>query len=82
MLDQDTKLNLRGYSIIGGQSREGNGAAFRGADPAGDGAKFEPDYHCASIADLNDAADLAEVPFVAFRKFSGRERGYFLRQYC
>ena len=78
MLDQETKLNLRGYSIIDGQSIEGNGATFRGVDPA-KGVQLEPVYHCASIADLNRAADLAEEAFVAFRKLSGRERGRFLR---
>src|SRR3984957_16096471 len=78
MLDQDTKLNLRGYSIIGGQSIEGDGAAFHGVDPA-KGEQLEPVYHCASIADLNRAADLAEEAFVVFRKLSGRERGRFLR---
>ncbi len=78
MLDQETKLNLRGYSIIDGQSVEGNGVAFRGVDPA-KGEQIEPAYHCASIADLNHAADLAEEAFVAFRKLSGRERGRFLR---
>src|ERR1700723_2661980 len=78
MLDQDTKLNLRGYSIIDGQSIEGSGAAFRGVDPA-TGEQLEPVYHCASIADLNRAADLAEEAFVEYRKLSGRERGRFLR---
>jgi alpha-ketoglutaric semialdehyde dehydrogenase len=83
MLDQETKLNLgghsiRGLSIIGGQSIEGNGATFHGVDPA-KGEQLEPVYHCASIDDLNRAADLAEEAFVAFRKISGRERGRFLR---
>src|ERR1700678_860209 len=78
MLDQDTKLNLRGYSIIGGHSIEGNGTPFHGVDPA-KGEQLEPVYHCASIADLNRAADLAEDAFAAFRKLSGRERGRFLR---
>jgi 2,5-dioxopentanoate dehydrogenase len=76
--DQETKLNLRGYSIINGQSHEGNGAMFRGVDPA-KGEQLEPVYHCASIADLNRAADLAEEAFVVYRKLSGRERGRFLR---
>ena len=78
MLDQETKINLRGYSIIDGQSHAGGGAAFRGVDPA-KGEQLEPTYHCASIEDLNRAADLAEEAFVAFRKLSGRERGRFLR---
>jgi NADP-dependent aldehyde dehydrogenase len=79
MLDQDTKLSPRGYSIIDGQSTEGDGAAFHGVDPA-KGEQLEPVYHCASIADLNRAADLAEEAFVAYRKLSGRERGRFLRR--
>jgi alpha-ketoglutaric semialdehyde dehydrogenase len=78
MLDQETTLNLRGYSIIDGQSREGNGVAFHSVDPA-KGEQLEPVYHCASIDDLNHAADLAEEAFVVYRKLSGRERGHFLR---
>ncbi len=78
MLDQDTKLNLRGYSIIGGHSIEGNGTPFHSVDPA-KGEQLEPVYHCASIDDLNHAAELAEEAFVAFRKLLGRERGRFLR---
>ena len=78
MSDQKTELNLRGYSIVDGQSRETGGATFHGVDPA-TGARLEPVYHCASLADLNHAADLAEEAFVAYRKLSGRERGRFLR---
>jgi NADP-dependent aldehyde dehydrogenase len=78
MLEQKTELSLQGYSIIGGQSHEGNGATFHGVDPA-KGVQLEPVYHCASLIDLNHAAELAEEAFVAFRKLSGRERGRFLR---
>ncbi len=78
MLDQKTELNLRGYSIIDGQSRESDGATFHGLDPA-KGETLEPVYHCALLADLNRAADLAEEAFIAYRKLSGRERGRFLR---
>jgi NADP-dependent aldehyde dehydrogenase len=78
MLDQKTELNLRGYSIIGGQSLETGGAEFRGVDPT-TGAQLEPAYRCASLADLNRAADLAEEAFVVYRKLPGRERARFLR---
>jgi NADP-dependent aldehyde dehydrogenase len=78
MLDQKTELNLRGYSIVDGQSRESTEAAFHGVDPA-TGAKLEPVYHCASLADLNRAADLAEEAFAVYRKLSGREKARFLR---
>ncbi len=78
MLDQKTELNLHGYSIIDGKSLETGGAAFHGIDPS-TGAQLEPLYHCASLEDLNRAADLAEEAFVVYRKLSGRERARFLR---
>jgi NADP-dependent aldehyde dehydrogenase len=78
MLDEKITLDLRGYSIIGGESREGTGAAFYGVDPA-TGARLEPVYRCASIDDLNLAADLAEEAFTTYRKLAGREKGRFLR---
>ena len=78
MLEEKSTLNLHGYSIIDGESRDGNGAAFHGVDPA-TGARLEPVYHCASPDDLNLAADLAEEAFVAYGKLSGREKARFLR---
>ena len=60
------------------KASESTGPAFHGVDPA-TGARLDPVYHCASLADLNHAADLAEEAFVAYRKLSGRERGRFLR---
>ncbi len=80
MLDQKTELNLRGYSIIDGQSTETVGAAFNGVDPA-TGASLEPVYRCASPADVDRAANLAEEAFVAYRKLSGREKARFLRSH-
>ena len=73
MLDQESKLNLRGYSIVDGEI-EGNWRRVSRRRPA-KGEQLEPVYHCASIDDLNLAADLAEEAFVAFRKLSGREQG-------
>ena len=78
MLSQETKLNLRGYSIIDGESSETVGAAFNGVDPA-TGASLEPVYHCASPADVDRAANLAEEAFVTYRKLSGSEKARFLR---
>ena len=52
---------------------------MHGVDPT-TGAHLEPVYHCASLADLNHAADLAEEAFVSYRKLSGHERGPFLRR--
>ena len=79
MPNQETALNLRGNSIIGGESREGAGATFHGVDPA-TGARLDPVYHCASLEDLNLAADLAEEAFASYGKLAGREKGRFLRR--
>jgi alpha-ketoglutaric semialdehyde dehydrogenase len=78
MLSQETKLNLRGYSIIDGQSAETVGADFNGVDPA-TGASLEPVYRCASPADVDRAANLAEEAFVTYRKLSGSQKAHFLR---
>ncbi|HVN92874.1 MAG TPA: aldehyde dehydrogenase (NADP(+)) [Terracidiphilus sp.] len=78
MLEQKTQLNMQGTSIIDGKSADSGGAAFRGVNPA-TGEQLEPVYHCASVADLNRAADLAEEAFVVYRKLPGRERARFLR---
>jgi NADP-dependent aldehyde dehydrogenase len=78
MLDEKTALNLRGNSIIGGESRVGSGASFHGVDPT-TGTRLEPVYHCASLEDLNLAADLAEKAFAAYGKLASREKGRFLR---
>ncbi|MGA2569437.1 MAG: aldehyde dehydrogenase (NADP(+)) [Terracidiphilus sp.] len=78
MLNQETALNLRGNSIIGGESREGSGATFHGVNPA-TGERLEPAYRCASVADLNLAADLAGEAFDVYGRLSGRGKARFLR---
>lgn len=78
MLDEKTELNLRGNSIVGGESREGAGAAFYGVNPA-TGERLQPVYRCASVADLNLAADLAWEAFDVYGRLPGREKARFLR---
>jgi 2,5-dioxopentanoate dehydrogenase len=79
MLEQRTALELHGNSIVGGESRTGTGATFYGMDPA-KGERLEPVYRCASLADLNLAADLAEEAFDVYGKLGGRERAGLLRR--
>jgi NADP-dependent aldehyde dehydrogenase len=71
--------NLQGHSIINGESKAGTGATFYGVDPA-TGERLEPVYHCASVEDLKQAAELADEAFATYRKLSGKERGQFLRK--
>ena len=78
MLEQKTTIELQGSSIINGESRIEGGANFQGVDPA-TGARLEPVYRCASIEDLNVAADLADEAFAVYRKLAGKERARFLR---
>jgi len=73
-----TTNELHGHSIVNGVSLEGTGEAFCGFDPT-KGEKLEPEYRCATIADLNLAADLADEAFAVYRKTSGLERARFLR---
>jgi len=74
-----TTTALHGSSIVNGASREGTGRTFQGVDPA-TGEKLDPAYRCASLEDLNLAADLADEAFAIYRKTSGRERANFLRR--
>jgi len=73
-----TTIALRGSSIVNGASVIGTGEVFFGFDPA-KGEKLEPEYRCASVAELNRAAELADEAFAVFRKTSGKERARFLR---
>jgi alpha-ketoglutaric semialdehyde dehydrogenase len=78
MPQTQTNLSLHGCSIVNGEARQANGAAFHGVDPAM-GEPLNPPYRSASIEDLNLAADLAEEAFATFSQSPGRERARFLR---
>jgi len=78
MTQVQTNQSLQGCSIVNGESRQGSGAAFRGFDPA-TGAQLDPEYRCASIEDLNLAADLADDAFAVYGRLPGREKARFLR---
>ncbi|MGO9491839.1 MAG: aldehyde dehydrogenase (NADP(+)) [Terracidiphilus sp.] len=72
-------IELHGNSIVNGASREGRGETFYGIDPA-TGERLEPAYRCATLDDLNQAAELADEAFAVYRKTSGKERAAFLRR--
>jgi len=75
---EQSVLKLQGYSMINGAPQIGSGAVFHGVDAA-TGERLDPAYHCASIQELNQAADLAEEAFATYGKLSGREKGRLLR---
>jgi NADP-dependent aldehyde dehydrogenase len=69
---------LFGYSIVNGEPRKGNGAAFAGFNPE-TGTRIDPDYYGASAEDVDLAANLAEEAFAIYAKLPGAEKGRFLR---
>lgn len=78
MLHEQSVLELHGHSIVNGESRVGAGAPFHGVDPA-TGKRLEPEYRCATLEDLNLAADLADDAFATYGSLSGEAKGRFLR---
>ena len=70
---------LRGQSIVNGRAAAGTGAVFFGFDPAA-GARLEPGFHSAALADVDEAARLAEEAFESYGRLGGRERARFLRR--
>lgn len=71
-------IALHGASIVGGESLAGGSHSFYGFDPAAD-TRLDPEYRCATLDDLNRAADLAEGAFATYGKLPGREKARFLR---
>jgi alpha-ketoglutaric semialdehyde dehydrogenase len=69
---------LSGYSIVDGESQKPGKGTFAGFNPA-TGQSLEPEFHYASLDDLNRAADLAEEAFDSYRNLPGKEKGKFLR---
>ena len=71
-------IMLLGYSIISGESHKVSSGTFTGFNPA-TGEKLEPDFHYASVDDLNRAADLAEEAFETYRNTAPSLKAKFLR---
>jgi 2,5-dioxopentanoate dehydrogenase len=71
-------MELTGHSIIGYQRGKEGGETLHGFDPS-TGEALAPTYHSASLAEVNEAAELAAQGFSAYGRLSGRERGRFLR---
>lgn len=69
---------LLGYSIINGEPLTVGGGTFQGFNPA-TGELLEPQFHYATIGDLNRAADLAEEAFEGYRNTAPGLRAEFLR---
>lgn len=72
-------MELTGKSLIGSSRGDHRGDTFRGFNPT-TGEQLEPAYYSVSLAELNEAARLAEQAFSAYRLLSGRQKAHFLRK--
>ena len=71
-------IMLRGCSLLNGESREGTGEGFAGFDLVAQ-TRLDPAFHSASLEDVDLAATLAGEAFAIYGKYSGKEKGRFLR---
>ena len=67
-----------GRSIIGPDRGAATGKTFRAFNPQ-TGEAVGPDFHSASLDELNRAADLADKARIPYGNLPGRERAKFLR---
>ena len=68
---------IQGLALIGGEPVRGNGAAFQAFDPSKNEV-LGPDFHAVDAAQVDQACQLANAAFDAFRATSDHERADFL----
>ncbi len=72
------ETNITGTSIVGYARGEATGKAFRAFNPQ-TGQAVGPDFHSATLDELNRAAKLADDARIPFGNTSGATRAIFLR---
>lgn len=71
-------MTLEGLSILGENRTEPTAKPTRAVNPA-TGELLEPDYSWATSHDVEAAAQLADAAFTVYRRWSGAQKGRFLR---
>jgi alpha-ketoglutaric semialdehyde dehydrogenase len=71
-------IDLHGTSIIGYRRGQRGGRRLRAFDPS-TAERLEPEFHSASLDDVNDALRLATAAFGTYRALPGIDRAAFLR---
>ncbi len=71
-------MNFTTTSILGGQTAASMGRTFRAINAA-TGAELEPEFHVASSADVETAANLATEAFATYGTLDSTHRARFLR---
>lgn len=72
-------MQLTGQSIIGRRRGNTTGVQLRAFDPT-KRVEMDPPYFSSTIAEVNEAADLAANAFATFGWLSGKQRATFLRR--
>ncbi|MDO3640539.1 aldehyde dehydrogenase (NADP(+)) [Mucilaginibacter sp. L3T2-6] len=65
-------------NLIGNSYRPGNGNKFKAVDPA-HGVDLPGEFYAASVAEANNAMDLADKAFTAYRNIGPKKKAAFLR---
>lgn len=71
-------MELRGHSVAAFETSR-NGATFKAFNPA-TGEALAPDFHSASVEDVDRAARLAEGAFRQYSRWSGKQKADLLRR--
>ena len=72
-------MPLTGQSILGNRRGNTTGAQLRAFNPT-TREELDPVYYSSSLAEVNEAADLAHKAFSTFGWLSGKKRAAFLRR--
>ena len=72
-------MRLTGKSIIGYRRGGDSGSTLNGINPA-TGEQLPPVYHSATLAEVDEAAQLAGRAFAAYSHTPGRDKARFLRR--
>jgi NADP-dependent aldehyde dehydrogenase len=72
-------MKLTGVSFLGNQRGSREGTAFQASNPQTGGA-LPPQYHSASVVEVEEAARLAHEAFTQYSQASGKARAAFLRR--
>ncbi|HUN82838.1 MAG TPA: aldehyde dehydrogenase (NADP(+)) [Terracidiphilus sp.] len=72
-------MELTGTSFIGDRRGSAAGLGFHGVNPQS-GEKLEPEFHSATLAEMEAAAKLASDAFDGFAQAGGKVRASFLRR--
>lgn len=72
-------MKITGENLLGNSRSAQGKRTFQAYDPVA-GETIQPEFHDATVGEVDKAAELAEDAFREYRKKSGKERATFLRE--